>query len=317
MTRIASFAHNQVLLNHMLENQRRMAGFHAQVATGKVATDFKGYGRDLNALLAARSAGARTESYLMSNTELASLLEMQNNALGEISSVSDELRETLIKAVNLNSPLALVTKVEELLDRTINALNSRYNGRYVFGGSRTDTEPINVNNTTDLLALANVSDAFDNNTNKREQQIDDNRRMTYGILAEDLATPLVNSLRRILQFHNGTVPTGSGAYAPAGAFTDPLPTNQRDFLVAEFNTALVAADQARTVEADNGVNMAMLDQLQDRQTEDLTFLKGFIYEIENVDMAEAVSNLKQSESALEASMQVLGRMSRLTLLDFV
>lgn len=317
MTRIASYAHSQVLLQQMLANQRRMFEFHAQVSSGKVATDFKGYGRDLNALLAARSAGARTESYLRANTELASLLELQNNALGEISTVSDELRETLIKAVNLNSPLALITKVEELLDRTINVLNSRYNGRYVFGGSRTDTEPINVDNAADLLALGNVSDAFDNNTNKREQQIDDNRRMTYGILAEDLATPLINSLRRILQFNNGVLPTGSGAYTPAAAFTDPLPINQRDFLVEEFKTALLAADNARTIEADNGVNMAMLDQLQGRQQEDLTFLKGFIYEIENVDMAEAVTNLKQSETALEASMQVLGRMSRLTLLDFV
>jgi flagellar hook-associated protein 3 FlgL len=317
MTRIASFAHSQLLMNHMLEAQRRTYENHVKVSSGKESTDFQGYGRELNALLAARSTGARTEAYLMSNTELASLLELQNNALGELASVADDLRENLIKAVNLNSPLALETKVEELLDRTINALNTRYNGRYVFGGTRNDTEPINVDNATDLLALANVSDAFDNNTVKREQQIDDNRRVTYGILASDIATPLLNSIQRILQFNAGTLPSGAGAYAPAGAFQDPLPKNQRDFLVAEFNTALIAADNARAIEADNGVNMAMLDQLRGRQEEDLTFLKGFIYEIENVDMAEAVSNLKQSESALEASMQVLARMTRLTLLDFV
>jgi len=317
MTRISTYAHSQTLLSHMLRNQQDMTVANEKVSTGKKAGDFKGYAQDASALLSARNLGGRIQSYLDSNRELETLLAMQDNALHEISSIADDVRNDLITAVNLSSGVGLADKLEGHLDRLINALNTKFNGRFLFSGTRGDTSPINVANTTDLLALGSTAAAFDNNAIKMSQRIDDTQTMEYGILAQDVAEDLLNVLRRTLQFENGTLPTGAGAYTPAGAYQDPMPANQRDFLVSEFSNAITAQNTARQYVTSNGVNMSVLDKGLDRQAEDLTFVKQFIGKIENADIAEAVSELKSSEAALTASMQVIARVGSVSLLDFL
>ena len=120
-----------------------------------------------------------------------------------------------------------------------------------------------------------------------------------------------------MQFNSGTLPTGAAAYAPAGAFSDPLPDNQRDFLISELQNAVTATGAVRTVEAQNGVRMADLDKLADRLSEDLVFAQKLIAEIENVDLTEAITQLNEDRTALEAARQVVARLTRSSLLDFI
>lgn len=315
--RISSLGQQQLLLDRLLSNKADNVRFQNQVSTGLKSPDLKGLARESNALLGSKAAASRLESYMKSNRELQTRLEIQNTALGAIAEVADGLRQDLIGTVNLNSSVGFITKIENHLDRLINLVNTTHGGKYVFGGTRTEQEPINVDNTTDLLALATTADAFDNNTLKASQLVDDNQTLEFGLLADDVAQPLLDSLRRILQFHNGTLPTGAGAYAPAGAFQDPLTDNQRDFLISEFTNANTAITTARDAEATNGVDLATVDNLLERQTADRNFLRGFISDIENVDIAEAVSNLQNSETALTASIQVLARLNQISLLNFL
>jgi flagellar hook-associated protein 3 FlgL len=317
MTRISSLSQQQLLVSRLLMNKESIAKYQDQTATGLKSPDLKGLARESNVLLSSKASQSRLESYMQSNRELQTRLEIQNTALGSIAGIADDLRQDLIGAVNLNSSVGFITKVEDHLDRLINLLTTSHGGKYVFGGTRTEQEPINVNNAADLLALAQTSDAFDNNSLKPTQLVDDGHNLEFGQLASDIAQPLLDSIRRILQFHNGTLPTGAGAYAPAGAFQDPLTANQRDFLISEFANANTAIATARDAEATNGVDLGTVDKLLERQTEDLTFLRGFISDIENVDIAEAVSNLKAGETALTASVQVLARFSQISLLNFL
>jgi flagellar hook-associated protein 3 FlgL len=148
-------------------------------------------------------------------------------------------------------------------------------------------------------------------------QVDENRTMQYGILASDIATNLFDSFRRIMQFNAGTLPTGAGAYAPAGAFSEPLADNQRQFLQAEVAGIKQAIDTLRDAEAQNGVRMDQLDKVRSRQEGDLVFWRGFISEIEDVNLTEVIANLNANQTALEASTQIVARLSRVSLLDFI
>lgn len=315
--RISNLSQQQLLLSRLLENKQTSVNFQNQVSTGLKSQNLQGLARESNALLVSKASVSRLDSYMQSNRELQTRLEIQNTALGGIAQVADDLRQDMISAVNLNSSVGFITKMEDHLDRLINLLNTTHGGKYVFGGTRTEQEPINVNNTTELLALTATADAFDNNTIKPSQLVDDNQSLEFGLLADDIAEPLLNSIRRILQFHNGTLPTGAAAYAPAGNFSDPLSDNQRDFLIAEFGNANTAIQTARDAEATNGVDLATVDKLLERQTQDINFLKGFVSDLENVDIAEAISNLQNSETALTASIQVMSRLNQISLLNFL
>lgn len=315
--RISSLSQQQLLLDRLLVTKQTNGQLQQQVSTGLKSQNLQGLARESNALLGSKAAASRLDAYMQSNRELQIRLEIQNTALGSIAEVADDLRQDLISTVNLNSSVGFITKIEDTLDRLINLVNTTHAGKFVFGGTRTEQEPINISNTAELLALPTTADAFDNNTLKATQLVDDNRQLEFGQLANEIAEPLLDSIRRILQFHNGTLPAGAGAFTPAGAFQDPLTANQRDFLISEFGNADTAITTARDAEATNGVDLGTIDKLLLRQESDRSFLLGFISDIENVDIAEAISNLQNSETALNASIQVLSRLNQISLLNFL
>ncbi|MBC8239809.1 MAG: hypothetical protein ISR50_01090 [Alphaproteobacteria bacterium] len=317
MTRISTFSQGQSLLTQMLRNQDYMREQQVRVATGKNGNDLKSIAREASILLSSRTVSARTDSFMQANKELANRLDLQNSALAGIGEIADELRNDLIKTVNLNSGVGLVANMTNHMERLIGLLNTTLNGNFLFGGTRSDTSPINVSNTTELLALTTTADAFDNNAVKLTQRLDENRVLEYGVLASDIAQPLLDSIRRIQQFENGTLPTGAAAFAPAGSFTDPLAANQVDFLVSEFSAAVTAIATVRTAEQSNGLNMGAVENQLTRQQEEINFLDVFVAQIENADIAEAVTNMKAGETALTASMQVIARLGRLSLLDYI
>ncbi len=317
MTRISTFSQGQALLTQMLRNQEYMRTEQTRVATGKNGDDLKAIARESSVLLSSRTVSARTDSFIRANKELANRLELQNTALGGIAEIADELRNDLIKTVNLNSGVGLVANMTNHMERLIGLLDTTLNGNFLFSGTRTDTSPINISTTTELLALTTTADAFDNNAVKQTQRLDENRVLEHGVLASDVALPLLDSIRRIQQFENGTLPSGAGAFGPAGSFTDPLAPNQVDFLVSEFSGAVNGISTARSAEQLNGLNISALEKQIERQQEEINFLDIFVSQIENVDIAEAVTNMKAGETALTASMQVIGRLGRLSLLDFI
>lgn len=316
-SRVSTFGQSQVLLQQLLRQQESLAVAQRQVSTGKIAADFKGLARDANALASAKAVASRNEGYLAANRQLEQRLEIYNTTLGELAELAESLRQDMIQAVGVNSGLGFIEKVRAVFERATDLLQTKDRGQYIFAGSRTDTPPVNATTVADFLALPSADDIFENNQQRGQARVDDNRTLEFGVLANETAGPLMNALYRILQFDSGVLPAGAAAFAPAGPFSDPLTGNQRDFLVAEFQNALAAVQAIRQQEAANGVRLANLDGVIARQEEDRAFIKGFIAEIEEVDVTEAITRLTQEETALEASLTVAARLSRLNLLDFI
>ena len=317
MTRISTYGQNQILITQMLRNQANLQESQVQVTTGKKAINFKGFANESSALLSAKTVQTQTSGFIDSNQQLKQRLELYNLSLGEIGNIADTLRVDMVKAVNLNSGLGLVDKIEAQLDRLISQLSTTYEGKFIFAGNSSETNPINISDTASLLALPASANAFQNSQLKPSLVVDENQTLEYGVLADDAAGGVLEAMYRILQFENGTLPTGAGAFAPAGSFSDPLTPNQRDFITSELTNAVAGIDAARQAEAKNGVNLQMIDRLIDRQDAELGFLGTFIHDIENIDAATAISKLNQDQTTLQASLQTIARLNQITLLQFI
>ena len=316
MTRISSYGQSQLLIQQMLRNNEQLGRSQVQVSTGKVATTYAELDRNVSPLLGARNTGERIEALIRSNKQVEQRLDLYNTTLGEIATVAEDVRQDLIQAVNLNSPVGFIEKLESNISRLSNLLNTTFNGRYIFSGSKTTTPAISIQNSAELLALADPADAFQNDQLKTSASVDENQQMTYGMLAEEVAGPLLELMSRVAQYHSGTLPTGA-AGAPAGAFSDPLSSNQRDFLIGEFDRAQQALQNSRNYEAENGVRLQRIDKILTRQSDDLVFTKKFVAEIEDVDIAEAIARLQSDELALTAAQNIVSRLSDNTLLNFI
>ncbi|MBT5918493.1 MAG: hypothetical protein HOH26_08175, partial [Alphaproteobacteria bacterium] len=155
---------------------------------------------------------------------------------------------------------------------------------------------------------------FANNSLKQQTQVDDNLNMVYGVLGEDIGKDLMESMRRMFRFDDGTENFG---FTTGGSFSNPLTADQAGFLKGELQRLNNTIDTIDKFHATNGVNQMAIEDVQERHQQDINFMKVFITDIEEVDIGEAISKMQQDQVALEASYRVLSQVSRSTLLDFI
>ena len=316
MTRVSTYGNAQMLIGYMLQQQQNLVDSQQQVSSGYRSQTYKGIAEDTVALESAKTLRDRTDAYVKSNTLIENRVQTYDAALQQIGDIADELRQDVLNAVSTNSGTALAGKVQDLFQRVVDVLNKQVDGRYIFAGSRTDTPPVAVTSVAGLLSTP-VSAMFANDQNKATAQLDDNLTVSYGVLASDAATSLFGEMQRILQFNSGALPSGAGGFGPPGSFGSTLTTNQKDFLTGEIPALKTMVDGAQDVVAANGIIAKSLSDVQDRQNQTLVAAKSFIGDIADADTAQAITNLNQDQTALQASYKVLSQVSSLNLLDFL
>ena len=315
MTRISTAGQTQLMLEALMRNQERAAKSSLRVATLKTTNEFRGVAREALTLLGAKETLARNEQFSASNTIIMQRLEAYGTSLDQLGEIAQSLRDTVIGALATGSSIGLMVEIDAAYTAATTVLNVEVDDRYLFSGTRTDTPPITATTPAALLALANTSDAFTNNNIKVQARISENRVLEYGLLADDIGQPLFEAFRRIMQFNAGTLP--SGATGPAGAFQEPLTDVQKNFLTAELAGIETVFNNLNQQVAKSGTDIQTIATTRDRLADEALFTKKLIREIENVDPAEAVTQLNEDRLALEASMQVLARISRTTLMNYL
>jgi len=307
MTRVSTVGQNQLLLVDLLRTQKSLVDTQKQITSGKISSDYKGMAPDVATLMGAKNVLARTESFIQTNKDLERLLEVQNAAMQGLVDISTELRRLVIGAINTTSGLALRTRIDDLFATAVSLLNSQDGGRYIFSGTRTDTAPVATTTPVGLegLGLGNELNAFVNNSLKLQAKVDDNLTLTYGVLATDISKDLFKIMQDLM------------IYETANAFSNPLTQAQQTYLLGKITDLDAAFDTLNAAQAKNGSIMMTLEGVQQRHSEDRTFLMGFVADIEDVDLAEAITRFNQQQLALEASYQVFSTLNRITLLDFI
>ncbi len=308
MNRVSTAGQNTLLLVDVLKQQTRIFDTQKQVTSGYKSQDYQGIASDVVTLQGAKSVLSKTEQYLQTNTELRRVTELQNLSLQGVTDIATQLRTKLISSLNAGSGIGLRDEIDTMYNSVVNYLTVQDNGRYLFGGTRTDEAPINANTPAELEALGagNADQAFENNQLRPQARVDDGLTLTYGVLASDTAGPLLQLLQDLMIFSTTN-----------GAFSNPLSTAERDFIISKIPESGAAFDQANLVQAQHGIIMKRLEEVEDRHISDKNFLTNFIGDIEEVDVAAAVSRLQQDQVSLEASFRVFAQLNNLSLLNFL
>jgi flagellar hook-associated protein 3 FlgL len=306
MNRIStSSAYSSALLN-ILSAQNRQADAQNQVSTGKVATDLKGYGSKADALTGARTLKARIDSHIENTQNLRSTLTIQDQALDQLSTTVKDARAAIAEAIATGNAAGLMAALEGKLGEAADALNTQFQGRYLFAGGETTTRPFLSEDMADLTATP-VASQFANDQLKQVNRLDDNLTVQTGVLASEVATPFVTAMRAVQALHAG----------PTGPYDGQLSQVQSDALAALLDDFDAAFDTVNDAVARNGEVQTRVDNITEALTDRQTALKGMIGDISEVDMAEAVSRLELAQVALQASGQVFATLNNSSLLDIL
>ncbi len=307
MTRIASFGQQSLLIQNTLRNQERLFQAQQQVTTGKRADNFAELSPDVQAALSARRSLAATDTFLKTIKSVQQIVDFYDVQMTAVTGAAEDLQDAIRTAIAQEDARGLISQLSQTLSSIVSALNSRINGVFLFGGSRTDQPPVTVQNLSDVVALASSSDAFANNGDKREAAIAEGITLQFGLVADEVAGPIMAVIKAIADFDAGA----------GGPLDGPINAAQRAFLESQLTALDSAIRTARNFQVTNGLNGNRLKDMEAQQGEAKVFLEGLVSDVEDVDMAEAISRLNQNQIALEASFRAIGTLSRVTLLNFL
>jgi flagellar hook-associated protein 3 FlgL len=200
-----------------------------------------------------------------------------------------------------------MAQVTNIFDQATQILNSKdSNGNYLYGGENDSTPPVTVNSLAQLAATP-IANVFANGAQAKSVLVADGESVQVGVLASSVGTQLMQALQDVAQFNAG----------PSGNMQTGLTQAQATFLTSELPTSIAANQALNTATASNGF---VFNQLQDAVTQQQslsTLYKGFVSDIQDVDMGKAITNLNQNQVALQAALQVTAQLNKVSLLNYL
>ncbi len=303
--RVSSFGQQQLLIRSIIDNQSKLFESQRQVSTGKKADDFKGLAGETGTILGARSFKGRIETYQQTIATIRGKLDANDVQIGGVLDGMEDLKENIQTVLANGQAQGFEELLEQTFRFTVNSLNTNFDGTYLFSGAETGTQPVNVSTLAELSAAPATADVFDNAAIAFEARIADGVNLEFGLLASDLATGVFDELRALYDQHQLT------------PFEDEIDQTQFDFLQNSLQTLTTAIDGLRRDHVSNGLAFERLEVIDQQHADSTLFLETFIADLEDVNIAEAVTRLNNDQVALEASYQSISSLNQLTLLRFL
>jgi flagellar hook-associated protein 3 FlgL len=306
--RVGTNSQSQLLLSQIQQAELALNKTQTQVTSGQVSSDYAGIGNKTAMLEAARSASDRTTAYQSATTLALNQSNLQDSQMSSLSDLANQLRQAITTAVGDSDASTLMTTAQGIFDQASQILNSKdANGNYLYGGDKNGQPPLTATSLSDLTSMSSASDAFQNGTVPSSVMVGDGQSVQVGMLASNIGTGLMQTLKDLADFNAGS----------DGNFTTGLTDAQSSFLSGEIQTATAAATQVNNAAAGNGNINSQLTDASDNQKTMSTLFKGFVSNIQEVDMPTAITQLNQNQVALQAALQVTAQLSQVSLLNYL
>jgi len=308
--RISTTAQTAFLLSQIQNAGNALDKVQEQIASGKNATTYAGFGDQAQVLTATIAANARNDAYTSATKLAVTQTDLQDTQLTSLSSLVTSLKKAVSDAVANNDGTTLMSQAQSIFDQASAILNSKdANGDYIYSGGKTDVPPITVGSLSGLTPLASVAGAFANGNLQKSVQVADGVTVSYGLTASDVATGLMQALKDIADFDAGA----GGNFNTATSLT----AAQNTFLTNAIGQVTNVYTDLNATTAANGYVSNRLTDAQGQQSSMNTLYKGFVSDIQDTNMAQAATQLSLNQTQLQAALQVTAGLHQLSLLNYL
>ncbi|MEQ1754635.1 MAG: flagellin [Micropepsaceae bacterium] len=307
LDRVGTLSFSQGLVNEYGRIQGRSVKWQTQISTGKVGDNLTDVKDKASVLVAAKQKSAGVDSFLSASKEVLNRLDVQDIHMRELVDISSRLRQAVSDAISTGHAPAMMDDVKNLYGQAVAIVNARIDGKYLYGGSRTDVAPVSATDLSSLVAAPSVDSVFNNSDFEQTQRIDENETITVGLTASNVATDLFQMFKDIGAFDAGV----------NGPFGSDLNAAQTSFLTTQ-NVALPAVHEGlTTIAALNGSRHSQVTATVDRHESMSAYFTKFIGDIEDVDLSAAIAKLNQDQVAAQASGRMIAQLNQISLLNFL
>ena len=292
------------VLNNLNLQQRRILALQEQLATGQIVNRPSDDTLATRRAVSARTEVTKNEQYITNISNLGPGLRETETSLTTLVDVVQRARELTLQGANgTNEQLQLdqlAIEVDQLLESTLVESNHSSNGRYIFGGTVTKTEPFTPTRDANggITAVGYIGN---DQTFKLEVQdgiqVDANEPgsrvfTASGVSGADVFQTLIDIRDNLRSGDAGALQTRLGEL-----------TSAQDQLL--ISLARVGSIQNRVEQVDSNlqdINLQLLDVVSDNI---------------DADYAETIVELNAQSNALEASLNAGARVIQPSLLNFL
>ncbi len=306
MTRIATANAYSAVLDNLMAAQQRQIDAGTQVSSQKNASDLKGYAANAETLSALQSVQSSVGGYLDQSTVLSNKLSTQDLALNQLSDSATGASQSIKDALASGSGDTVIQALQGFFQNAVGALNTKFDGRFLFAGGQVNTQPVSATQLSDLTA-GPMTSLFHNDKYVTSNQLDESTSIKSGFLADSVGTNLFNAFKAIEAFNQG----------PNGPFTGQLTAAQSTFLqgqVAAFDTE---GTNLTNTAGQNGLMQNQVDAANTDLSSRQTMLTQLMGKITDVDVAKAASDLQQASFSVQAAAQVFSALKASSLLNLL
>lgn len=313
---------NSMLVNQFMRDTQNNLGnmqiIQKQLTSGKTVNKASDDPLKVSRIMQLNRELKANEQYNKNISSTLNYLDTADTALGQLNEVLKNINDNLMAAGNG----AYSTEEREAIRNTINEqighmgqiLNTNFDGKYIFGGTRTGSKPIEVVKDND--GINHLTIVGSNNPAELEKL--DTKLVVE--VSQGVTLEYTNSVTDLFTFTNSKGETkdirvimddimnnlGSGDSAAIEKLTGQNLTDIQDFQNHVLKTrSEVGAMQNRMKDAKS-------------KNEDETFnMTEILSETEDIDFAETIINLMTLQSVYQASLQVSAKVLQPTLINYL
>lgn len=304
MERVATFNHQNTLVQYMMRAEAKVATEQVRSSTGLNSTDYKGIASDSGRLVNLESHYKRLEQYVDEGEVVNGRIQTMYDSVGGMADLASRLSALItgLQGDNAAGVEGVTAEAGELMQEFAALLNTQQEGRYLFSGGRTDQPAVDVDSAT-YAAMTTVPSTADTSYYQGDStiahyQAADDLILSYGVTADQPA--FEKALRAFNLIANLT--------------TTPV---DNDVLDEASQLASDATDGLAVTQAKLGATSASLERTIDRHVDEQLVLQTHVDDIRSVDLAESTTRLSQLTASLEATMSLMNSLEENSLTKYL
>jgi flagellar hook-associated protein 3 FlgL len=237
------------------------------------------------------------EARIGENRRALGRIQVAEGAMAAISDVAERARNLLVQRLDASTggSVPFVAEIDGMLTEIESRLNLRFDDRYLFAGSKTDTRPVSIPQPPPTSA--DPAAYYSGDLLAPRVRAEEGMEIVYlPTAADDAFASLIGALGAARQAHLA---------------------GDRAGLEAAFDDLGQAIRRLADLRGEFGARAARLESVVESQESTKLYLGELLHDIEDADLPAVVSRLAEDQAALEASYLTIARLARLSLTDFL
>jgi len=292
MDRITNTMMTRTVLSDIENVAGRLTQAQERLSSGKQLTKPSDDSFGTSRALLYRSGIAANEQYQTNVADGISWLDASDTALAQMTDDAQRARNLMLEGSNgttsQSARNAIAAELDQLADSIKTAGNTQYAGRYIFGGTATDSPPFTVGG----------ADTYNGNTSAIGRAIGDGVVVPINVTGDAVVSPVLAAIRQ--------------AAIDLRAGGNPANLNTTDLQAFDQAADAITTTQAVVGARTNRLEAATsrLEELQLAQSKQLS-------DTEDADLAQTMIDYSSQSAVYQAALKAGAMLIQPSLIDFL